>query len=98
MMRRLVVAIALILAAVTVVTFLPRRASASSSDLVYIIPAAVGGVSIIALVIAIVVTEHKAEPSLDFAEHQLPVLDRPGGIHLAPQCRPTADGLPLFCW
>ena len=98
MMRRLVVAIALMLAVATGVTLFPRPASASSSDLVYIIPAAVGGVAVIALVIAIVVTEHKAEPELDFADHQLPVVAPSGGIHLAPKCRPTAEGLPLFCW
>jgi len=97
MTRRLLVGIALVMAVVTGFTLIPRRAAASS-DLVYIIPAALGGVAIIVVVIAIVMSEHKAEPELDLADQRLPDVAAPHRVHWAPMCRPTADGLPLLCW
>lgn len=97
MMRRLLVGMALIMAVVLGVTLAPRRATASD-NLQYIIPAALSGVVLVVLVIAIVVSEHKTEPELDFADHERPIPAPPSGIHLAPACRRTADGLPLLCW
>jgi hypothetical protein len=97
MTRRLLVGMALVMAVVTGFTLIPRRAAASS-DLVYIIPAALGGVAIVVVIVAIVMSEHKAEPELDLADQRLPAAAPRYGVHLAPMCRPTADGLPLLCW
>lgn len=97
MTRRLLVAMALIMVVVMGVTLAPRRAHATD-NLVYIIPAALGGAALVVVLIAILMSEHKAEPELDFADHQGPMPQPPSGVHLAPACRPTADGLPLLCW
>jgi hypothetical protein len=97
MTRRLLVGIALVMALVTGLTLIPRRAAATD-NLVYIIPAALGGVAMVVVVIAIVMSEHNAEPELDLADQRLPAAAPPHGVHFAPMCRPSADGLPLLCW
>jgi hypothetical protein len=97
MTRRLLVGMALMMVVVTGVTLAPRQARATD-NLVYIIPAALGGAVMVVVVIAILISEHKAEPELDLVDHQGSMPEPPSGVHLAPACRPTADGLPLLCW
>ena len=98
MTRRLVVAVALLMAVLMGVTLTPRRAAASDS-LVYIIPAALGGAAIVVVIIAILISEHKAEPELDLVEREtMPPRSPEQGLHIGTACRPTADGQPLLCW
>ena len=98
-MRRWLIAVALIMAVVVGGTvFLPRRAAASN-DLVYIIPAAVGGAVAVVVLIAIFMADRKSEPELELAEAQRRALPPAReGLHFATECRPTDGGLPLLCW
>jgi hypothetical protein len=95
-MRRLMVAVALTMAVVTATVSVPRRAAAVD-NLVYIIPAALGGAVALALIIAIVMTNRKGETDFELTEGP-PRASARGGVQLAPHCPPTADGLPLLCW
>jgi hypothetical protein len=97
MMRRMVVVVALVMAIVTGTALVPRRAAAVDS-LVYIIPAAVGGVAVVAVLIAILMADRKGEPELDLADRLRPPREPAGGVHFAPHCGPTAAGMPLLCW
>lgn len=91
----------IVTAALAVVIFVatmaaPRRAAATD-NLVYIIPAAIGGAVALVAIIAIMVTD-RTEPEYELAQSRLPHRAPTGGIHLAPACRPDAQGLPLLCW
>jgi hypothetical protein len=97
MMRKILVATALLMT-VTMATVLRPRPAAATDSLVYIIPAAVGGVVLVVLVIAVIVTEHKSEPELDLVDRLPPPAESPHRIHWAPACRPTTDAMPLLCW
>jgi hypothetical protein len=98
MMRRLVVAVAVLMAIMTATALLPRRAEAVD-DLVYIIPAAVGGVVAVVLIVAILMADREDEPELGLTAARLPPLDeRRDGVRLAPDCRPTGGGISLICW
>jgi hypothetical protein len=96
-MRRVLVGVALLMTVVMTVALRPRPAVASS-DLQYIIPAALGGAVLIVLVIAVIVSEHKQEPEMDLVDRLPPPVESPQRIHWAPKCPPTAGTLPLFCW
>ena len=98
MVRRLAVAVAVFMAVVMATALLPRRAEAVD-DLVYIIPAAVSGVVIIVLVVAVLMADREddQELSLTAEEQQLPRQAR-DGFRLAPNCKPSGGGLALFCW
>jgi anaerobic C4-dicarboxylate transporter len=98
MVRRLVVAVAVFMAVVMATALVPRRAEAID-DLVYIIPAAISGVVIIVLVVAVLMAnrEDDQELSLTAEEQQLPREAR-DGFRLAPNCKPSGGGLALFCW
>ena len=95
-MRRLLVATALFMAVVAAVALRPQPARAD--NLQYIIPAALGGVAIVVVLVAIVISEHKSEPELDLADRLRPAVDPSRAVHLAPACRPIENGLPLICW
>ncbi|MFN8645058.1 MAG: hypothetical protein U0802_26545 [Candidatus Binatia bacterium] len=84
--------LALVVLAVTVAT--PRRAAATD-NLVYIIPAAVGGVVAVVAIVAILVAD-RSEPEYELAP--LPKAHPQSGIHFAPSCAPGATGVPLLCW
>jgi len=95
-MRRLV-AVALIVAVVTMATGLVPRRAAATDNLVYIIPAAVSGVVIVALVIAILVADRTKEPDLDLAEGlQRP--EQPALVRFGQACRRPTGEMPLLCW
>jgi len=98
MVRRLVVAVAVFMAVVMATALVPRRAEAVD-DLVYIIPAAVSGVVIIVLVVAVLMADREddQELSLTAEEQQLPREAR-DGFRLAPNCKPSGGGLALLCW
>src|SRR5262245_32362508 len=100
MMRRFIVAVALLMAVVTGVTLFPRRAAAID-DLAIIIPAAVGGVVVVVLVIAIIMANRsdETEPDFELVQGQLPKADTPAdGLRLAPNCRHADGGFALLCW
>ncbi len=93
--RIAVVILALILCLATVA--LPRRAAATD-NLQYIIPAAVGGVVAVVAIIAILMVD-RSEPEYELVQLRLPhVAPVMGSVHLAPDCAPDANGLPLLCW
>lgn len=96
-MRRLLVGTALLMTVVVVAALRPRPAVASD-NLQYIIPAAVGGAVAVVLIIAIIISEHKAEPELDLIDRLSPPVQSPHRLHWAPTCPPTADTVPLLCW
>lgn len=74
----------------------PRRAAATD-NLVYIIPAAIGGAVALVAIIAILVVD-RSEPEYELVQTRLPKAAPRGGIHFAPACAPDAQGLPLLCW
>jgi hypothetical protein len=94
-MRR-VVAVALIVAVVTAAALVPRKAQAVD-DLVYIIPAAVSGVIIVAVVVAIMVADRSKDEDLDLVASVEP--RQPSrGIQFGPACRRPTGEVALFCW
>jgi hypothetical protein len=95
-MRRLM-AVALIIAVVTAAVCMPPRRAAATDSLVYIIPAAVSGVIVVALVIAIMMANHSKEPELDLAEAVQPP-ERTGPIQFGQACRRPTGEMPLLCW
>lgn len=95
-MTRRIVLVALALAVFVATMAAPRRAAATD-NLVYIIPAAVGGAVALVAIIAIMVTD-RTEPEYELVQSHLPHAAPAGGIHLAPACAPDAHGLPLLCW
>lgn len=86
--------VALLVLAATLGT--PRRAHASD-NLQYIIPAAVAGAVALVVIIAIVMAD-RTEPEYELVQQPLPKRVSPGGVRLAPDCHPGAQGLPLLCW
>ena len=93
--RIAVVILALVMCAATAA--LPRRAAADD-NLQYIIPAAVGGVVAIIAIVAIIMAD-RSEPEYELVQLRLPhAAPTIGGVHLAPDCAPDANGLPLLCW
>jgi hypothetical protein len=74
----------------------PRRAAATD-NLVYIIPAAVGGVVALVAIIAILVAD-RTEPEYDLVQSRLWRTEPRVGLQFAPSCAPDAHGLPLVCW
>ena len=95
MTRRIaLIILALVILAVTVVV--PRRAAATD-NLVYIIPAAVGGAVAVVAIIAILMAD-RSEPEYELAPLLAPREHPQSGVHLAPSCAPTATGRPLLCW
>jgi hypothetical protein len=91
-----VVILALVICAATIAV--PRRAAADDDNLQYIIPAAVGGVVAIIAIIAIIMAD-RSEPEYELVQLRLPhAAPTIGGVHLAPDCAPGANGLPLLCW
>lgn len=94
MMQRLVAVAALVIALVVGLSVTPRRAAAVD-DLVYIIPAAVGGVVAVIAIVAIVMAD-RTEPEIELRDAPRPVAEP--GIHVAPDCAVTATGRPLLCW
>jgi hypothetical protein len=98
MMRRLVVVVALVMAMVTATAVQPRRALATD-NLVYIIPAAIGGVVALVLIIAIIMTNRSDEDKeFNLAAAQAPPAEQPGGVRFGSRCPPAADVMPLLCW
>lgn len=98
MMRRLVVAVALLMAVVMASVCIPRRAEAVD-DLVYIIPAAVGGVVIVVLIVAILMADRGDDNELSLVQQrQLLEPETPSGVRLAPHCPPGPGGIALICW
>lgn len=96
-MTRRVIGLVLAVALCAATLAMPRRAAASSDNLEYIIPAAVGGAVALILIIAIVMAD-RDDSEMEFTRGPMPEpLSRPG-FKLAPACRPTGAGLPLLCW
>jgi hypothetical protein len=90
-----VMIVALVICAATIAV--PRRAAADD-NLQYIIPAAVGGVVAIIAIIAIIMAD-RSEPEYELVQLRLPhAAPTIGSVHLAPDCAPGANGLPLLCW
>ena len=89
-----VVALAVLVGTMTV----PRRAAADDDNLVYIIPAAVGGAVALVAIIAILVADRSEPEYEELVQSYLPRLKPQDGIQLAPSCAPDAHGLPLLCW
>ena len=99
MMRRLVVAVALLMAVVTASACIPRRAEAVD-NLVYIIPAAVGGVVIVVLIVAILMADRSDDGELSFVQERrfLEPAMPASAVRLAPHCPPGPAGVALICW
>ena len=97
MLRRVVVVLALILAIVTATAVTPRRVEATD-NLVYIIPAAVGGVVIVVLVVAILMANRTKEPELELAASRAPAAEPRDGVRLAFDCPASPGGFSLLCW
>jgi hypothetical protein len=95
-MRRLLVVCVLLLAVAIGTSVAPRRAVASD-DLVYIIPAAVGGVVAVIVIVAILMAD-RTDKEFDVRQSDAPLPEPAAGIRLAPDCAPTAVGRPLLCW
>jgi len=95
-MRRLVAVVLILAVVITATAITPRRAQATD-NLVYIIPAAISGVIIVALVIAILVADHSKEPDLDLAERIEPRQSM-APVHFGPACRRASGEMPLLCW
>lgn len=95
-MNRRVVGLVMALALCAAIVAAPRRAVASD-NLQYIIPAAVGGAVALVLIIAIVMADRDKD-EMEFAAALAPEPPRRPEVRLAPDCPPTAAGLPLLCW
>lgn len=95
MVRRLVAVVVLAAALVVGPALLPRRAAAID-NLEYIIPAAVGGVVAIALIVAILMADRTKEPELDFAPAPLPA--RAPRVQIGAACRLPTGEPALLCW
>jgi hypothetical protein len=97
MLRRIAVAMAVVLAVVSTTALTPRRAAAID-NLEYIIPAAIGGAAALALVIAILMADRTKEPELDLVAH--PGLGARGlapfGVEMA--CRSASGEIAWLCW
>jgi len=96
-MRRLV-AVALIVAFVTTATVTAPRRAVATDNLVYIIPAAVSGVLVIALVVAILFANRTKEPELDLVQALPPRPERPALLRFGQACRRPTGEIPLLCW
>jgi len=97
-MRRLVVAVALLMAVVMASVCIPRRAEAVD-NLVYIIPAAVGGVVVVVLIIAILMANRSDDNELPLVQQRrLLEPEKPSAVRLAPHCPPSPGGIALVCW
>lgn len=96
-MRRLV-AVALIVAFVTTATVVTPRRAVATDSLVYIIPAAVSGVIIVALVVAILFANRTKEPELDLAQAVPAPPERPALLRFGQACRRPSGEIPLLCW
>lgn len=98
MIRRLVVMVALVMALATLVALVPRRAAAVD-QLAYIIPAAVGGVVLVVVLVAILMADRDDESDLQLAaKAQLPPDAPASGLRFAPNCGLTNDSVALICW
>jgi hypothetical protein len=95
-MTRRIVALVLGLLLVAATLTAPRRATASD-DLVYIVPAAVGGAVAVVAIIAILAAD-RTEPEYELVQGTLPGSAPRTGLRLAPACAPDAHGRPLLCW
>jgi hypothetical protein len=97
MVRRFLVVVALVMAVITATAVVPPRAVATD-NLVYIIPAAIGGVVMVAVLIAILVVDRKKEPELDLAPAQRPLDTTGARLRVGPACRTSDGSVPLLCW
>jgi hypothetical protein len=98
MIRRLMIAVALLVAVVIATSCVPRRAEAVD-DLVYIIPAAIGGVVLVVALVAIFMADRDdSELSLIDQRRLLEPEPPNGGIRIGPACQSPAGGMPLLCW
>lgn len=95
MVRRLVVVVALVMAMLAGMTVRAQPAQAID-DLVYIIPAAVGGVVAVIAIVAIIMA-NRSEDEFELRD-AAPPPPNDGGLRLLPDCPLTASGRPLLCW
>lgn len=89
---------ALLLGLLVCIAMLGRPAPAAADDnLVYIIPAAVGGVVAVVAIVAIVMAD-RTEPEYELVEWRVRYDEPRGGLRLAHECAPNPQGRPLLCW
>ena len=75
----------------------PTPAAADDDNLVYIIPAAVGGVVAVVAIVAIVMAD-RTEPEYELAEWRVRYDEPTTGVRLAHECAPGPQGRALLCW
>lgn len=83
------------MAVATGVALVPKRAAAVD-NLEYIIPAALGGVLAVILIIAVLMADKEKE-ELYLVDGPLPD-ERPPALRVGPACASPSTGMPLLCW
>ncbi|MBX3024520.1 hypothetical protein KF840_06380 [bacterium] len=89
------IAVVMLAALVFVATLAAPRRAAATDNLVYIIPAAIGGAVALVAIIAILVVD-RSEPEYELVPNAPRRAQR--GLQFAPSCALTDHGLPLACW
>ncbi len=96
-MVRRAVAVAVIAAMITAMVAATPRRAAATDNLVYIIPAAVGGVVIVAVLIAIIMTNRSKDSDMELVSASDRRDENPR-LRVGPACRRPNGEMPLLCW